>query len=118
MLIENIHGLKTSVHHKPAYTGLVTNFRSFVATLYIYIYEVNLVKSLLNRIFKINNTRAGFHVNVMKLKYFPAKVIDRIIKDFLDNKKSSKTVATDNTELPPEARYIKLPYIGDQGENY
>ena len=58
----------------------------------------------------------------MKLKYFLtrksllAKVVDRISKAFLEYKTSSETVATDNTEPPTEARYIKLPYIGEFSE--
>ena len=48
---------------------------------------------------------AGFHVNVLKLKYFltrdsfSAKDVDRTIKAFVDNKMSSKAVATDDTKF-------------------
>ena len=115
VLIDNIDGLKTSVYHKPTYTGLLTNFQSYVP----YIYKVNLVRTLLDRIFKINNTTAGFDIDVKKLKYFlarnsfPAKVIGKIIKVFLDNKKTPKAVPTEDTNPPPEERYFKLPYIGE-----
>ena len=116
VLIENNGGLRTSVYHKPTYTGLLTNFRSFVP----YIYKINLVKTLLDRIFKISSTKSGFDKDVDKLKdclarnSFPNKVTDRIIKKFLDNKMTPTNVLADETRpVLEEARYFKLPYIGD-----
>ena len=49
--IDNKNDTKTSVYHKPTFTGLMTNFRSFVP----YEFKTKLVHTLVDRIFKINN---------------------------------------------------------------
>ena len=46
--IENKNSIKTSVFHKPTFTGLMTNFRSFVP----YEFKTKLVHTLVDRIFK------------------------------------------------------------------
>ena len=55
-------GIITSVFHKKTYTGLLTtgNYYSFVP----FSYKLGLVRTLVDRIFKINNTWAGFHLNI------------------------------------------------------
>ena len=51
VLIKNNGELITSIYHKDSYTGLLTNFRSFVPR----VYKCMLVNSLTDRTFKINN---------------------------------------------------------------
>ena len=60
VLVENKNTFTTSVYHKPTFTGLLTNFRSFIPLGY----KIRLIKTLLDRIYKINNTGKGFHENV------------------------------------------------------
>ena len=88
VLVENKNTLRTSVYHKPTFTGLLTNFRSFVPLSY----KIRLIKTLIDRIYKINNTWKGFHENVeqcaeyLSRNLFPRNVIDRNIKEYLDKK--------------------------------
>ena len=111
VLINNKEGLETSVYHKSTFTGLFMNFRSFVPQNY----KFNLIKTLLDRIFKINNTWVGFDLDVKKLTYhlsrncFPVKIIERNIKEFLDKKYTGGNEEEQNKEI----RYFVLPYIGD-----
>ena len=55
--------LITSVFRKSSYTGLLTNFYSFVPLSY----KLGLVCTLVDRAFKINNTWFGFHDNIKEL---------------------------------------------------
>ena len=45
----------TSIYHKSTYTGLLTNFLSLTC----FKYKVGLIYTLVDRIFKINNTTTG-----------------------------------------------------------
>ena len=56
VLVCNKPNLVTSVYRKPTYTGLLTNFFSFTPSKY----KNGLIKTLLDRCYKINNTWIGF----------------------------------------------------------
>ena len=105
-------GIITSVFHKKTYTGLLTNYCSFVP----FSYKLGLVRTLVDRIFKINNTWAGFHLDVNNLtktlrkNSFPSSVIENVVRKFLNNHftpDSSQSGARKDNCL-----YFKLPYIG------
>ena len=53
----------TSVYRKKTFTGSLTNYFSFTS----YFYEVGLIKTLVDRAYKINNTWLGFHEDINKL---------------------------------------------------
>ena len=55
----------TSVFHKKTYTGLLTNYFSFTP----FTYKIGLIRTLTNRIFKINNTKDGFSKDINQLAY-------------------------------------------------
>ena len=89
MLLDNHsnQGIITSVFHKKTYTGLLTNYCSFVP----FSYKLGLVRTLVDRIFKINNTWAGFHLDINNLtktlrkNSFPSSVIENVVRKFLNN---------------------------------
>ena len=56
----------TSVYHKPTFTGLLTNFDSFIP----FSFKRSLVYTLLHWYFKICSSYHLFHVEVLKLKNF------------------------------------------------
>ena len=56
----------TSTFRKETFTSLLTNYYSFVPSSY----KIGLVKTLIDRIFKINNTWLGFHKSIMTLKRY------------------------------------------------
>ena len=63
-LIDNINGnITTQTYHKSTYTGLLLNFNSFTP----FSYKTGLVKCLIDRAFKINNTWTGFNLYTEKL---------------------------------------------------
>ena len=91
-------GIITSVFHKKTYTGLLTNYYSFVP----FSYKLGLVRTLVDRVFKINNTWTGFHLDISNLtktlrkNLFPSSVIENVVRKFLNNyftSDSSQSVA-------------------------
>ena len=49
---------------KAAYTGLLTNYNSFTSPNY----KKGLIKTLIDRTFRINSTWSGFHYDILNLK--------------------------------------------------
>ena len=78
VLVCNKPNLITSVYRKPTYTGLLTNFNSFTPSKY----KNDLVETLLDRCYKINNTWEGFHnglenlTKILNKNQFPTKHIN------------------------------------------
>ena len=115
--ISNFDGYKTSVYHKPTYSGLLTNFKSFVP----FDYKKRLVYTLLDRTFKINSSRVGFDLDVRTLKsyllrnLYPSRLIDKFVEKILEKmqQKESEVEKKPEIEMGQESRYITLPYIGD-----
>ena len=94
--------------HKKTYTGLLTNFYSFVPFSYNF-------STHSGRPNEINNTWAGFHLDINNLtktlrrNLFPSSAIDNVVRKFLNNYftlDSSQNVARKDNCL-----YFKLPYI-------
>ena len=99
--------LKTSVYRKKTFTGLLTNFFSFIS----FSYKVGLIRTLVDRAYKINNSLLLFYNNVKKLTHilkrnqFPEYLINRVIKSYLNH--SSTSAPSENNDT----LYFKLPYL-------
>ena len=100
---------ETTTFYKKTYTGLLTNFFSFTPDCY----KVGLVRTLVDRAYKINSSYVLFHENLLAIKKnlqkngFPLFFIDKYIKQYIDRKYSPQI-----EEKTPEPRFYKLPYIG------
>ena len=112
VLIDNSsHDCVFSVFHKKTYTGLLTNFFSFTP----FRYKIGLVRTLIDRTYKINNTSSGFENDLIKLSdtlkrnSFPSHIIEKTFKRYL-NKPSDQKSRNVNDEN--NIRYFKLPFIG------
>ena len=111
--IYNMNNYTTSVYHKSTYTGLLLNFKSFVP----FEYKIRLIKTLLDRIFRICTSWVIFDLETKKLtktllrNMYPIRLINKQIKRYLDSKFVQKneqgTLTTDR-----EIRNVTLPYIG------
>ena len=86
IFISSKNSFSTSLYHKPTFTGLYLNFKSFAPMQF----KTMLVNTLLDRIFKISSNWVNFHLDVEQLsKYlmknlYPKKLIDKLCKKFLD----------------------------------
>ena len=100
---------QTSVYSKSTFTGLLTNFRSFVP----FSYKLALVKTLVHRVFHICSSWTMFHENIdeleniLQINSFPLKVINNEIRKYLNNR-----LLGTKSEKKSNLHYYKLPYIG------
>ena len=80
---------------------------------------MGLIKTLIDRMYRINSTWTSFDIDLKNLKQvllknqYPLSMIDDVIKKYLQN-----VISKTNTESMPvemsniETRYFKLPFIG------
>ena len=62
--------IKTSIFRKTTDTGLLTNFNSFTC----FKYKTGLIKTLVDRIYKINNSNVGFQSDLKETKIILQKI--------------------------------------------
>ena len=101
----------TSVYRKPTFTGLFTNFQSFIPLTY----KRSLVSCLLHRIFNLCSSYENFHAQLevirklFNLNGFPSHMFDCIVRHFLDNTFQPKpSILT----APKKIIYFCLPFTG------
>ena len=102
----------TNIYRKPTFSGLYTNYHSFIPDNY----KKGLFLTLLFRIYTLCSDWSTIHNEVINLRNimlknnFPAKFIDRCIKLFFDKlflKKKEK-----NPTVPRKVITISLPFMG------
>ncbi len=77
----------TSIYRKPTFTGLFTNFHSFIPPSY----KRSLISCLLHRIFNLCSSYENFHVQLeivrklFNLNGFPSHMFDNVVRRFLNN---------------------------------
>ena len=107
------HFPDTSVYRKKTVTGLLTNYLSFTSLSY----KLGLIRTLVDRTYKINNTWLGFHEDITKLtkilqkNLFPVHLVENIINRYLTFTRydcNPPASVSDTTRT----FYFKLPYIG------
>ena len=109
----NLNKFETSIYRKSTFSGVFTNFNSFIPS----IYKHGLIHTMLFRTFSICSSYEKFHQEIVKLKdifkknAYPENVIDRCIKSFLN-----KIFNPRKTELlaPKKEILIMLPFIGKE----
>ena len=90
----NENKTETSVYYKKTYTGLLTYYFNFTHT----VYKSSLVRTLVDRAFKINSSWKTFHLDLKRIKEnlqrssFPIDFIDSRVKGDTKNKKSDTTL--------------------------
>ena len=103
----------TTVHRKPSFTGLYTNFASLIPT----VYKKGLILGLLSRLYKICSNWSIFDFEVEKLTSilslngYPTFFIDKCIYLFVNNLHTSSRPNEENKDQP--VLQITLPYLGE-----
>ena len=116
VLIDNSQNiLKTLTYHKSTYSGLLLNYTSFTSRFY----KTGLIKCLIDRAYKINNTWPGFRddvsktEDVLKRNSYPPFILDKIIKAYIEKTHyNNNKVSSEVNKL----RYFKLSCIGKYSE--
>ena len=90
-------------------TGLLTNYFNLTS----YSYKVGLIRCLVDRAYKINNTWLGLHEDITKLmeilkkNLFPAHLIERVVNRYITGTQSNHC-PQDSLPTSPTF-YFKLP---------
>ena len=109
-----LKSFSTNIYRKPTFSGLYTNFHSFLPEKY----KTGLVLTLLFRIYTLCSDWSKIHKEIINLRNimlknnFPAKFIDRCIKLFFDKLflKKVRLVPT----VPKKVITISLPFMGKE----
>ncbi|XP_057299414.1 uncharacterized protein LOC130630029 [Hydractinia symbiolongicarpus] len=102
----------TSIYRKPTFSGVYTNYNSFLPEEY----KTGLIMTLIFRIFKIVSDFSRFHLEMQDLRNillrngYPSSLIDQCIKSFLDRMFQDKKVFS---TVPNLEVLIILPYLGN-----
>ena len=101
----------TSVYRKPTFSGIFTNYESFIPT-----YQMRgLPHTLLRRSFSICSGFKAFHFEIDHLKAvlmknnYPLNFIDSCIKSFLNKSYTPKLMVPN---VPKRNVFIKIPFLG------
>ena len=100
----------TSLYRKPTFSGLYTNFHSYISDNY----KKGLIYCLLFRVFTLTvcwekfDDEVQFLRNLFRKNLFPEFVIDKCIKHFLNRKCQSKVKQT----VEKKKVIISLPFLG------
>ena len=116
VLVNKTEGEKfsTSIFRKNTFTGLLMNFTSFCTISY----KRGLVRTLVDRAFKINSSWPGFHCDLTKLtailqrNQFPDHLLSNSIKTYLQEMLAKSVELSDRNVDERSVPYFKLPYVG------
>ena len=115
LINNNESDLQTLVFHTKTYTGLLLNYFSFVPNCY----KLGLIKTLADRMYRINNSWTGFDKdlkdlnNILQKNEYPLQMTDYIVKSYLNDKiYCSNKKSSENAELEIKIGYFKLSFIG------
>ena len=95
----------TRVYRKKTFTGLLTNYFSFTP----FSYKLGLIRTLVDRTYKINNTWVGFHEDIKKLililrkNLFPSHIVERVIRQYIAK---SQTVSSIPASPPSNSTHF------------
>ena len=101
----------TSIYRKPTFSGLYSNFNSFMPLQY----KKSLTKTLLHRAFTLCCDWNRFQLEVSSLKkifrknQFPTHFIEKVIGEFLNKIFITKRIVMD---VPKKEIFMSLPYLG------
>ena len=101
----------TSIFRKATFSGVFTNYDSFISD----IYKIGLVRTLRFRFFKICSSMENFHIEVellrsiFKCNNYPVNIIDQCIKKFFDKLYVPKQIVP---TVPKKELLVVLPYLG------
>jgi hypothetical protein len=108
---------ETSTYRKPTFSGVFTNFNSFIDLRY----KKSLLHTLLFRSFSLSSNYEKFHQeieylkNIFKQNNYPTSFIDTSIRKFLKNIYTEKEVPV---SVSKKEILIVLPYLGSLSSSF
>ena len=116
VLISSSHdgSFQTSVYRKSTFIGLFMNFESFTPICY----KFGLVKTLIDRVYKICCNKQAFYLEFQKVKEYlcknsyPPKLIDKQLKKYISKIELEQEEENNKNDNDNNIFYLKLPFIG------
>ena len=105
---------RTSVYRKSTFMGLFMNFMSFTPMYY----KLGLIKTLIDRVYKICCDRKTFDLEIKKVREYlcknsyPPHLIDKQLNKYIDKKDKENVQEDDKIKENKNIFYLKLPFIG------
>ena len=102
---------ETSVYQKPTFTGLFTNFHSFIPSQY----KCSLVSSLVHRLYNICSKYENFQAQlesfrqILNRNSYPIRLFDSCVRTFLGKVSQPKPIVH---YVSKRVLYFSLPYTG------
>ena len=113
VLLDRSEGtLRTTTYRKQTFSGVLLNYHSFTPMSY----KIGLVRCLIDRIFKINNTWMGFHLDLekvfqfLKRNLYPERILNKVSEKYLNSKYVTNTDVS--CREATNVTYFMLPYLG------
>jgi hypothetical protein len=110
-------GFKTTIHRKKTYTGVLLNWNKNLTSRK---YKINLIKCLLDRIWKIFSDYELINTEIIKLKQillnndYPLSIIDDEFFKFINNKYKKMENLTKKQQEDIKTIYLVLPYLNSK----
>ena len=108
-LIQAMNKLKRDTNQN--FGKLTYNFKMRVS------YKMGLVRTLVDRVYKINNSWLGFHKDVKDLtlilrkNLFPVRMVEKVINRYV-SRATIRPSASSQVQQAVSTYYFKLPYVG------
>ena len=105
----------TSIYRKPTFTGLSTNYNSFIYSKF----KINAINTLIHRAYHLSSSFFNFNSEISFLSKFfsdngyPPYIIDKKIKTFLN---AIYSPIVRSTTVEKKKLYIPLPFYGRHSE--
>ena len=112
LITRNDNSFVTSVYRKATFSGVFTNFFSFISIQF----KASLISTLLYRCFHLTSSSELFHKEVERLRgilaknTYPVEFIDQCITSFLNKQYKNKTPPAATAE--PKTVTVMLPFLG------
>ena len=114
LIVKENGSIKTNIYRKPTFSGVYSNFKSFIPTKY----KANLIATLLYRVYHITSKTEDFFKEVENVEKilvsngYPMNFICICVKRFLKNRdKKKKDVSKENT-VSENKKLVIMPYLG------
>ena len=101
--------IRTSVFRKKTFTGILANYFSLTASSY----KIGLVRTVVDRVYKINNSWMGFHnlIFILRKNISPVHIIERVVIQYVNRPHNRPSYGVP-VQPSVSSYYFKLPCVG------
>ena len=98
--------LQTSVFCNKTFMGLLANYFSFTS----FSYKIGLIRTLVDRVYKMNNSWLGFLILILRKNLFPVHIVEKVINRYL-SRATIHPSASSQVQQTVSTYYFKVAYV-------